>query len=465
MSITLEKAAQTRLRMIRETSEANRHALAQHLTPPEVATLAASMFCVQGRDLRCLDLGCGTGMLSVALYERFGQRIQKIDAIDADPSLADVYDSELRGLVDGRTFVGDALAPHYQWRSGYDVIILNPPYKKMAANDPRQALLPVRSPNLYAAFIMVAVSCLANNGEAVAIIPRSWMNGEYFAPFRRYVLDRCSLDAMHVYGSRDEIFSDTKVLQETMVVRFTRGKRQSDHILVGQTEIKNETAVVHEYPAESLITGPDRVVRIFPQEHTSRLGTVEGKRLCPSTGKVVDFRSREHILSEFVPGCDAVPLLYAGNFRSGTLRHPLSFGKGQWLIITDSLAERQLCMPGAYVVVKRFTAKEEKRRVVAYPLAVDRPVALENHLSFLHQGTPREVVPLRSKELAQGLSAWLNTTFVDDWFRGVSGSTQVNAGDIRKMPCPALDELELLGTKWHPGMTQEETDSLFQGVI
>ena len=116
-------------------------------------------------------------------------------------------------------------------------------------------------------------------------------------------------------------------------------------------------------------------------------------------------------------------------------------------------------------MVKRFSSKEEKRRVVAYPLIVDKPIAIENHLNFIHQGKPRKVIPLRSKELCNGLVIWLNSTFIDDWFRDVSGSTQVNAGDIKAMPCPPITQLEFLGHQWHMGMSQNEIDNVCEGLI
>lgn len=465
MTEAFERAAQTRIKAIAGTPEATRQALAQHLTPPEVASLAASMFSdTDKQDLTCLDLGGGTGILSVALLERYGEQIARLDNIEMDPTLAKVYDEEVRARVGGKTVLGDALIVDAGDGTLYDRIILNPPYGKMAANDPRQDALPAHSANLYSAFIMRGVERLADGGEVVAIVPRSWTNGDYFAPFRRYVLNRCSLDALHVYGSRDEVFADTNVLQETMIVRLSK-RRQADTIRVSESKVKGAEPTVEEYRTSDLIVGDNLVVRISPEETTSLAGTVESVGLCPSTGKVVDFRSRGYITQEQPAGRPSVPLIYVGNFPHGTLEHPLSFGKGQWFCLDDDWAEKQVCQPGSYVLVKRFSAKEERRRVVAYPLVVDRPVALENHSSFLHQGKPRRVVPLRSADLAYGLALWLNSTFIDEWFRGVSGSTQVNAGDIKKMPCPSLDELEDLGRSWSAGMTQEAIDGVCGGLL
>ncbi|MBR3158342.1 MAG: Eco57I restriction-modification methylase domain-containing protein [Atopobiaceae bacterium] len=459
MTEAFEQAIRTRIKAISDTPEARRQALAQHLTPPEVAELAASLFSDADRALDCLDLGGGTGILSVALLERYGEQVERIDTVELDPTLARVYDEELRERVGGKTILGDALIAGVNGGTRYDRIILNPPYKKMASNDPRQSCLPAHSANLYSAFIMRGVEQLRDGGELVAIVPRSWTNGDYFTPFRRFVLSQCSLDMLHIYGSRDEVFSDTNVLQETMIVRFSK-RRQVGKIRVSESVVKGATLVVREYEARDLIVGDKLVVRISPEESTSLGETVESVGLCPSTGKVVDFRSRGYITQEKPKERPSVPLIYVGNFPKGQLQHPLSFGKGQWFCLDDEWATKQVCDPGAYVLVKRFSAKEERRRVVAYPLVVDAPVALENHSSFLHQGRPRRVVPLRSADLAYGLSLWLNSTFIDEWFRGVSGSTQVNAGDIKKMPCPSLDDLESLGQKWSVGMDQKVIDEV-----
>jgi adenine-specific DNA-methyltransferase len=109
-------------------------------------------------------------------------------------------------------------------------------------------------------------------------------------------------------------------------------------------------------------------------------------------------------------------------------------------------AEELLVPKGTYVLVKRFTAKEEDRRVVA---AVYDPnwihaeqVGFENHTNYYHRrgaGMPMQ--------LAKGLTAFLNSTMVDMFFRQFNGHTQVNATDLRNLKYPTTEQLEAMGTQ------------------
>ena len=468
MPDVLQHASRIRIETIRSTSEKKRADLAQHLTPFETAKLAASMFSQLEswqKSIRCLDLGAGTGMLSLALYDRFGESIEKLDAVEMDIELATVFEAEMAiAGIPYELIQGDALVDTPE--AFYDKIILNPPYKKMAANDSRQNSLPCRSANLYSAFMAIGLSRLVEDGELVAIVPRSWMNGGYFEPFRKYAFSFCSLDAVHVYESRAEVFSDTDVLQETIIVKFSK-RSQSEQVVVSKSLGKGDEVSYATYAAQDLIDPRSFIVRIAPKDEVGLRETIGSLGLCPSTGKVVDFRCKDIIFRERPQCRDVYPMIYAGNFQHGVLEHPLDIGKPQWFKVDadNKKAKKQLIRSGPYVVVKRFSTKEERRRVVARPLLLDSSVALENHLNFIHAGTPRNVVPLRSVELANGLSIWLNSTYLDRWFRDVSGSTQVNAGDIKSMPCPPLDLLEEAGKHWRANLTQDEIDEICEALI
>mgnify|MGYP002627079074 CR=1 FL=1 len=95
MSDALKRASEARTLAIKNTPAERRSHYGQHLTPPEVARLAVSLFSNTDTPPRCLDLGAGTGMLSVALAHRYNYQISHIDAIELDKKLAQVLTDEL----------------------------------------------------------------------------------------------------------------------------------------------------------------------------------------------------------------------------------------------------------------------------------------------------------------------------------------------------------------------------------
>ena len=114
-------------------------------------------------------------------------------------------------------------------------------------------------------------------------------------------------------------------------------------------------------------------------------------------------------------------------------------------IMRNDETEKWLYPNGFYCVVRRFSSKEEKRRVVA---SVVDPAAFgdhsvlgfENHMNLFHED--KHGLP---EALARGLAVFLNTTAVDEHFRRFNGHTQVNATDLRLMKYPSRDALFRVG--------------------
>ncbi len=179
-----------------------------------------------------------------------------------------------------------------------------------------------------------------------------------------------------------------------------------------------------------------------------------------STGPVVDFRVRDYCLKE--PTGNSVPLLYAHHFAGGTLQWPREHKKPNALALSEET--RKWLMPrGWYTITKRFSSKEERRRVVAYVLDPDQLeadlIGFENHLNVIHarkQGLPAE--------MARGLALFLNSTLLDEHFRTFSGHTQVNATDLRTMRFSTHATLMDFG-RWAQTqieLTQEKIDNFIQ---
>jgi len=163
-----------------------------------------------------------------------------------------------------------------------------------------------------------------------------------------------------------------------------------------------------------------------------------------STGPVVAFRARPYLKATM--NGSTVPLLSVHNVRAFCTRWPVEKGSKPTAFLIAKESEPLLLPARNYVLLRRFTAKEEKRRLVASCFlrrkAVADQVALENHLNYVYHGQ-REL----SEDECGGLSAIFNSALLDRYFRAISGNTQVNATELRTMPLPPLSTIARIGEK------------------
>ena len=349
--------------------------------------------------------------------------------------------------------------------------ILNPPYKKLNSDSIHRALIRkvgIETVNLYTAFVALAVLLMQRNGEIVAIIPRSFCNGPYYRPFRRLIFRTCSLDSIHVFESRTRAFKDDDVLQENVIIKLVRGKAQGDIVVSSSHDQRLTDYSERTLPFAEIVkpTDPEVFIHVPTADNDSpdcsnlfehSLGEI-GLEVC--TGPVVDFRLRLHWLAD--PVITSIPLIYPHHFSEGKFQYPKQHKKPNALL-NDPALEPWLMPNESYVVVKRFSSKEERRRVVAYVYDPDeikcRQVGFENHWNVFHFGK-RGI----DRQLAKGLACFLNSTILDKHFRVFSGHTQVNATDLRNMKYPTRESLLALGTKYRSDLTQDEIDAIIQHV-
>ena len=487
-------AVRTEARRVAETAErssARRAALGQFFTPAPVASLLAGMFDPPAGRVRVLDAGAGVGSLTAALVDRATSECWAADldvtAVEIDSDLLGALTETLRECAQASPSITARPVPadfvawacgrlddglFAQQDEGFDLTILNPPYRKLAAGSAERRMLSgvgIEATNLYAAFVALALGLLNPGGQLVAITPRSFCNGPYFRAFRRQLLNESALRRIHLFEARDKAFRDTAVLQENVVVHLVKGAAPtavaiSTSLGAGQEDIHEKQVpfgtVVHPEDPDAFI----RIVSGAPAvTAVARIGALESSLSDTgaevSTGRVVDFRVREHLRDTIEEG--TVPLLHPHNLRSGRVRRDESRRKKAGALAVNATTRKMLLPAGNYVLVKRFSSKEERRRIVAAVLEADdldtSEVAVENHVNVFHCGGAG-----LSLELAWGIAAYLNTTSVDVFFRQFNGHTQVNATDLRSLNYPTLRQLATFGAAARQAEhTQAAIDELF----
>lgn len=203
--------------------------------------------------LRMLDLGAGAGALTAAVARLLPEGVNlQVTCVEVDADLLPHLGRTLAGL-DHEIIHGDALslAARGMLREDHDVVVMNPPYGKLAASsEERRAMaqLGVDVPNIYAAFMAIGYLHLRQGGgQMAAIVPRSWTNGPYFKRFREHMLAHVSLDRIQAFASRSALFSEAKVLQENVIVTCTRSREQ------GEVELIFDDAEPRRVPFRSIV--------------------------------------------------------------------------------------------------------------------------------------------------------------------------------------------------------------------
>jgi adenine-specific DNA-methyltransferase len=424
------------------------------------------------------------GSLTGAFLERWAAgdlAFLRVDvtAYEIDDTLREHLSSTLTSYSDRlnvgvQIFSGDFIENAVNWiqfggAERFTHAILNPPYKKIGSHSRHRLLLRevgIETVNLYSAFVALALSLMEIGGQIVAIIPRSFCNGPYYRPFREYVLARGAIRHLHLFGSRDKAFKDDGVLQENVIMLLERGGQQGDVTVSTSNDDGFSDYVAHVYPFDQIVLSGDneRFIHIptSPDLHATGLPASFSCSLTEigvdvSTGPVVDFRVKEFLRNMPEPG--AVPLLYPAHFVGQSMMWPKEGMKKPNALMRLAETEKSLYPRGFYTVARRFSSKEEKRRIVANlvrPDAFEAPMlGFENHLNVFHERKHG-----LAEDLARGLNIFLNSTLVDECFRRFSGHTQVNATDLRLMKYPSRAVLEELG-RWAKDkgqLTQEQID-------
>lgn len=454
----------------------------QFMTPSSVARFMASLFPPSTlQTCHLLDAGAGVGALSCAFLDRwttggFGFESIEVTAYEIDETLRAylaqhlVAYSRVKANIIAGDYIELATASGLHDR-GFTHAILNPPYKKINGRSAHRLALRsvgIETVNLYSAFVALAVAEVAHGGQIVAIIPRSFCNGPYYRPFRDFILERAAIRHMHLFDSRNKAFKDDEVLQENIIIRLERGGQQGPVTVSTSTDDSFSDLTTHEHPFDRIVfpDDPERFIHVptSPDKNAIELSptiryTLADLGIKVSTGPVVDFRLKEHLRD--MPGKGTVPLLYPNHFSSGGTTWPIEDMKKPNAIERNADTEKWLYPSGFYCVVRRFSSKEEKRRIVASvvdPSAFgDAPVlGFENHLNLFHES--KRGLP---EALARGLAVFLNTTAVDEHFRRFNGHTQVNATDLKLMKYPSREALIALG-KWaiqQESLTEDQIDA------
>lgn len=459
----------------------------QIFTSPKIAHFMANLFSFHKHEFSILDPGAGTGILIAAICDRIIQKKLTglkitIDVFENDknvlPSLEmtlkeckrqlNAFNCSIQFQILNVDFIlhhakeersKEYLINSLNLQKRYDLIISNPPYYKLNKDSPESLALSqfvYGQPNIYAFFMLLSGMLMTQDGQMVFITPRSFCSGLYYSKIRKWFINNIWIDRLHLFEIRKDIFVYDKILQENLIFHaFNTKMKKTDSTCISVSYDRQFTQY-QEFlvPSKDVeyCKGNDCFIRIPISENDLKIieiidawpHTLNDLGFEISTGPVVDFRGVKH-LRNFIENKSCVPLLWMHNIQGiNVIWSVEKNGKPQAIEVNPE--SKNIVLPlRNYVVLKRFTSKEQKKRIQAAVLRAEDFsnfdfIGIENHLNYIHK--KKKILSL---DEAYGLAALLNTPIVDQYFRTLNGNTQVNATDLRVLPLPDYETIISIG--------------------
>ncbi len=332
-----------------------------------------------------------------------------------------------------------------------DVVVCNPPYRKLASDevtqlDPAFELVVEAQPNLYSIFIYHCVRLARPNGIVALVTPTSFLSGQNFSGLRSFLIRNTDVAHIGMVSERLGVFID--VQQETALTvlrrRTTENKAEvqatvsvvsvaGEYTPVGVSILPSGGSV---WPIPRGVTDVELLkqaatskFRIADYGYKIRIGAyVWNRDKRPKYKTLHDVRSAK--------STTAVPLIWSRDISAdGTLNFdPESKANGHHFVdFGDKL--HPAVIRQCSVVMQRVTSNDQPRRLVMAPIPssiflVHGGFVGENHVVILEPSV--DLPELQPDDLAKLLS----THAVDRIFRCISGATNVSSFELSHLALP-----------------------------
>lgn len=375
-------------------------------------------------------------------------------------------------------FTADSLCDLSAYLGTVDVVICNPPYRKMRAEE----LEPLRSaytdvieaqPNLYCLFIALCVRLLRIGGHAALVTPTSFLSGQYFGQLRKFLIRNTEIEHIGMVSDRLGVFIDVE--QETALTVLRRCEE------VERTQVRANVSVVSgagQYTSVGECTLPNAgaawpIPRSVEDVALLKFASLSQFRLSDYGYRVRigayvwnrDLRPKFESLQEARrnKAHTAMPLIWSRDiFAKGVVRlDDTSVYDGEHRFVDLGDKEHTSVVRSPSVVMQRVTSNDQPRRLVA--AAVSPGVFNtyggfigENHVVIIEAVSDKPTLP--PTKMAKLLSAHS----IDRYFRCISGATNVSVFELNQL---ALPDPQVLREAVINGRSMDEAVSLAFGCV
>lgn len=350
-----------------------------------------------------------------------------------------------------RISVGNGLSTEACNNVKADVIICNPPYRKMKSvevNEYKESFGDILEgqPNIYGIFIYQCIKLGKEKALVGLLTPTSYLSGRYFTKLRKAILKESEVCQLDLVDDRVGVFIGVSQGAVLSLYKRSSGKGPKIATKVYALSITGQFTNIGSCELGECL-GAWPIPREDGDQEILRQASLSPYRMADfgykaRVGTYVDYRDRRKTYTKQPNNkkMKAVfPIIWSSDITTdGRLNHGrTSKQDGHHIFIEMGYREHSAVIRRPVIALQRVTSPDQPRRLVCAPIDEDfvkrhDGIVGENHVIFLEQTGPTEI----STTL---FAAILTSQPIDRLFRSISGAVNVSVSELGqlKLPNPA----------------------------
>ncbi len=334
----------------------------------------------------------------------------------------------------------------------YDFIISNPPFFKLSINDERAKLaanIIHGLPNIYNIFFYISSKLLEENGKLLFLIPRSFCSGSHYKQIREHFIESIKLLKIHLFSSEEKIFHTHSVLYESVIVYAEKSIPSNvyDINISHSNNIKEKVNINYNCNFslnENIIELPTNENDLLVLNKIHKWNNSLFKSGYNIThGKLIITKAENILFKNINDSANLVPMIWIYNIDTGTFNFSIEDKYGKYLL-KNHQTEKYIIKNNNYILLRRYNNNDFTNRIIATPYLKEYLQAdylgIERLVSFIDK--PNHFI---SKEEIFGISAILNSQFVNSYLGMINGIINVTSDIILNIPLPDLEKIKEIG--------------------
>ncbi len=448
-----------------------RQKLGQFFTPINTALKFVDFFNYKTNKtkIKICEPACGTAILSAAFIEKLCT-FNKVSAIELtcyeiDDSILNYTNLVLQKLKDycehnGVSFNYSLINKDFILENKhifdddvnngyYDVVISNPPFFKLNNYDNRVKIaqkIIFGLPNIYTIFYYISTKIVKNNGHLLFLIPRSFCSGSFFKQYRNQFVDYIKFNKIFHFAADNKIFDSHSVLYEFILLHSQKKKATTYNIKISHADkIDNITNITYNYRFNI---------------NTNLLPLAASKKDLAILKKIGKFNNtlkslgfnviyKQLIITEVenkltsISDKNTIPVIWLHNIESKKFIFPMDYKYPNY--IKNSKKIKQYTIPNKnYIFFRRYNNNDYITRI--------KSAVYLRYIKFYDELAIDRLVGVLYTENADiteetyiGISEYINSEFVNSYFRMINGIINVTGDMILDLPVPDISVLNKMG--------------------